>query len=141
MQALQISMFSKGHFVRLACLRHAASVHPEPGSNSPKKNLNSFEIVFHLTNSELTFCSVFKDHSCFSRGKANQVYQIHILKSIVFINFFSYLTLNFLFCEAFLTQRDTNIPNLAFKVNTFFQLFYIFLIFAEMMCFFLTKPH
>ena len=26
-----------GHFVRLACLRHAASVHPEPGSNSPKK--------------------------------------------------------------------------------------------------------
>jgi hypothetical protein len=25
--------------VRLACIRHAASVHPEPGSNSPKKNL------------------------------------------------------------------------------------------------------
>src|SRR5690606_4136102 len=24
-------------FVRLACLRHAASVHPEPGSNSPKR--------------------------------------------------------------------------------------------------------
>ena len=23
--------------VRLACIRHAASVHPEPGSNSPKK--------------------------------------------------------------------------------------------------------
>ena len=23
------------HFVRLACIRHAASVHPEPGSNSP----------------------------------------------------------------------------------------------------------
>ena len=22
-------------FVRLACIRHAASVHPEPGSNSP----------------------------------------------------------------------------------------------------------
>ena len=22
---------------RLACIRHAASVHPEPGSNSPKK--------------------------------------------------------------------------------------------------------
>ena len=25
--------------VRLACLRHTASVHPEPGSNSPKKML------------------------------------------------------------------------------------------------------
>ena len=28
---------SKGLPVRLACLRHAASVHPEPGSNSLKK--------------------------------------------------------------------------------------------------------
>ena len=25
------------HSVRLACIRHAASVHPEPGSNSPQK--------------------------------------------------------------------------------------------------------
>ena len=31
------TQLSKGHLVRLACLRHAASVHPEPGSNSPKK--------------------------------------------------------------------------------------------------------
>ena len=30
---------SVGRFVRLACLRHAASVHPEPGSNSHKKYL------------------------------------------------------------------------------------------------------
>ena len=37
---------------RLACIRHAASVHPEPGSNSSKKEfvLTSVE---HLT-SELT---------------------------------------------------------------------------------------
>jgi hypothetical protein len=26
------------HLVRLACIRHAASVHPEPGSNSPQKH-------------------------------------------------------------------------------------------------------
>ena len=26
-------------FVRLACVKHAASVHPEPGSNSPVKSL------------------------------------------------------------------------------------------------------
>ena len=32
---------SLGHLVRLACLRHAASVHPEPGSNSQKK-INNF---------------------------------------------------------------------------------------------------
>ena len=28
------------HPVRLACLRHAASVRSEPGSNSPKKSFN-----------------------------------------------------------------------------------------------------
>src|SRR3989304_7474261 len=27
--------------VRLACIRHAASVHPEPGSNSPQKTSNT----------------------------------------------------------------------------------------------------
>ena len=27
----------KKHLVRLSCIRHAASVHPEPGSNSPQK--------------------------------------------------------------------------------------------------------
>jgi hypothetical protein len=26
--------------VRLACIKHAASVHPEPGSNSPQKNFS-----------------------------------------------------------------------------------------------------
>ena len=31
---------------RLACIRHAASVHPEPGSNSPKKCL----ILLYKTN-------------------------------------------------------------------------------------------
>ena len=31
------------HLVRLACIRHAASVHPEPGSNSPQKNFHSCE--------------------------------------------------------------------------------------------------
>lgn len=28
-------------FARLACIRHAASVHPEPGSNSPQKNFRT----------------------------------------------------------------------------------------------------
>ena len=30
------------HFVRLACIRHAASVHPEPGSNSPFDSFSCF---------------------------------------------------------------------------------------------------
>jgi hypothetical protein len=29
----------KGLSVRLACVKHAASVRPEPGSNSPNKNI------------------------------------------------------------------------------------------------------
>src|SRR3954465_6823941 len=29
-------------FARLACIRHAASVRPEPGSNSPRKLISSF---------------------------------------------------------------------------------------------------
>ena len=38
-----------GRLVRLACLRHAASVHPEPGSNSPKKFIFcSFELFTFL---------------------------------------------------------------------------------------------
>ena len=38
--------------VRLACIRHAASVSPEPGSNSPKK-------VYFLTLRKLTFAGSF----------------------------------------------------------------------------------
>ena len=46
-QALKTSL---GYFVRLACLRHAASVHPEPGSNSPKKIIFLIFETFVLTN-------------------------------------------------------------------------------------------
>ena len=35
--------------VRLACIRHAASVHPEPGSNSPQYLFASFK-AYILTN-------------------------------------------------------------------------------------------
>ena len=35
--AVRRSSTPKGLSARLACIRHAASVHPEPGSNSPKK--------------------------------------------------------------------------------------------------------
>ena len=44
--------FCRRRFVRLACVRHAASVHPEPGSNS---HLN----VCFLTGSRLAFALLF----------------------------------------------------------------------------------
>jgi hypothetical protein len=34
------------HLVRLACIRHAASVHPEPGSNSPQKIFTLASVVY-----------------------------------------------------------------------------------------------
>ena len=37
--------------VRLACLNHAASVHSEPGSNSPKRVLN---LVIHELLTSIT---------------------------------------------------------------------------------------
>ena len=45
-------------FVRLACVKHAASVHPEPGSNSHKKCLSaSFEQTsFNSLVSIKTYC-------------------------------------------------------------------------------------
>ena len=33
-------------FVRLACVKHAASVHPEPGSNSQKKSLRAVWLFY-----------------------------------------------------------------------------------------------
>ena len=79
---------SLGHLVRLACLRHAASVHPEPGSNSPKNILNLFQIIciFKMFVSrliELTFCSVFKDHfRFFSKRNINISNAIDLVKQL-----------------------------------------------------------
>ena len=54
--------------VRLACIRHAASVHPEPGSNSPFAHLflNARAFGFFVCVALFLFgidvsCSVFKD--------------------------------------------------------------------------------
>ena len=46
-----------GLIVRLACVKHAASVHPEPGSNSPFKIKGTF--LFLLVLSEI--CLIFNN--------------------------------------------------------------------------------
>src|SRR5690606_19290540 len=62
---------------RLACIRHAASVRPEPRSNSPKKvclnEQRSFILAFHFRGLKhcffplhRLFCSVFKEHQFLS---------------------------------------------------------------------------
>ena len=53
-------------FVRLACVKHAASVHPEPGSNSHVKKLISVKLnlanLFIQIESEFTVLKVFNFH-------------------------------------------------------------------------------
>ncbi len=61
--------------VRLACVRRAASVHPEPGSNSLKKLyisrvLKLLIILFHYESLAITDFSVFSDFSCIPDQKS-----------------------------------------------------------------------
>ena len=63
---VQVHCFS----VRLACIRHAASVHPEPGSNSPQKFFTLTGVKFML-RSKTTGLSYFLSlFSC--QGSVNQ---------------------------------------------------------------------
>src|SRR5579884_4454256 len=42
--------------VRLACVRHAASVYPEPGSNSPSKNALFFTTIQQIVVKGMSSC-------------------------------------------------------------------------------------
>ena len=51
--AISTRGFQKQFSVRLACVKHAASVHPEPGSNSQKMCL--FQVQHKLTSLHIPF--------------------------------------------------------------------------------------
>ena len=101
--------------VRLECVKHAASVHPEPGSNSLKNgilnslfrvNLKSFSELFFLSffyfstlcSKLLTrilivlfvCCSIFKDRFAPLVSSAHVVYHKYPTLSTLFFNFFEY---------------------------------------------------
>ena len=99
--------------VRLACIRHAASVHPEPGSNSPfdlalrclwHLSLQLF-VCFEIDVLVCIFisCSVFKDHLHLS--SAHLYYQILFTSSNVFLFFFIFFTV-------YAYNNEINISNL-----------------------------
>ena len=90
--------------VRLACIRHAASVHPEPGSNSP---------LFSISSSSLTlfiylliylfidvFCSVFNVHLLSSLGLPVYISTYSFSLQAFFYFFYYFLSL-FLFSKDF----------------------------------------
>ena len=109
------------HCVRLACIRHAASVHPEPGSNSPL----SFSIFrqFHvfLTLSfflSLLTCLLFS-FQCSCRP-LSRVLIYNIIYSSPLQVFFSFF---FVF------------------LSLFFQKFYFLLILSMFFCYFFKKGY
>ena len=97
------SKLSEG-FVRLACIRHAASVHPEPGSNSP------FDLAQTLT---LRFCFFLR---YLFREYGSQVIDVSCLV---------FKDRNVLFRLRFV-QRSYIIHRIIFHVNNFFKLFLLF---------------
>ena len=62
-QGYQSEEINPGRFVRLACVKHAASVHPEPGSNSHVHILTEWQlaVIFPF----FTVWSAFRHHSFF----------------------------------------------------------------------------
>src|SRR3954447_2827600 len=82
-------------FARLACIRHAASVRPEPGSNSPIRLfdlLNCCLFKKRLKFKTLTFllCLVFKEQSVvIIKTTAQLLYHLTFWKSTSFFFLFS----------------------------------------------------
>ena len=94
------------YFVRLACVRHAASVHPEPGSNSQLKfilqlfadfcvvipYLPYFRFVLFTIRFSLsifiTFCLLFHHIFITSVLTARLLYYFYLPLSILFLKFF-----------------------------------------------------
>ena len=108
-----------GRAVRLACVRHAASVRPEPGSNSPKKvclalspNLlkkffwaSYLELYSNLKGSHFgvfVYCLIFKDHSL--RPFLSTANYILPSSTAPVKGFLFFIFLNFKFCTALMAS-------------------------------------
>ena len=97
------------NFVRLACIRHAASVHPEPGSNSPFDLALTHDLrlnfIFVIVIPRILFsqiidvsCSVFKDRNFYfvCRCTHQRSYIIQHISLCVnsFFYFFDFFVIN-----------------------------------------------
>ena len=117
--------FNKSKFsVRLACVRRAASVHPEPGSNSLKSCIYQeprfLIILFHYESLAITDFLVFSDFSCLFPIKNQGISRVVIF--IVMFSFQSAIVSNHLSETAYLLyHRFLNLS------STFSEFFVIFL--------------
>ncbi len=96
--------------VRLACIRHAASVRPEPGSNSHKSS-NNLAIV--KLNCLLAYCLLVKNVCCLESIKTPYTFGLSLLCSVFkglhfFFQQLLYLNIFLRFCQqlfqVFLTE-------------------------------------
>ena len=119
-------------FVRLACIRHAASVHPEPGSNSPFDLLIMFFafafFLILLFEIDVSY-SVFKDRNFFrgllSRATLNIIPFYSTSSQVLFLLFMKFFIWSYVSRPGF-PWRSYIIPNHFVLVNTFFWLFSTF---------------
>ena len=114
-------------FVRLACVKHAASVHPEPGSNSHVKVCIAQKLAWLI---------ILFDYCCFVRNELNRVLVSFLsnvlVRKIIFIIFQGCFTVQLsrflesvliLFAVRFTASANTILSNMFVLVNTFFQFF------------------
>ena len=118
-------------FARLACVKHAASVHPEPGSNSLKIKLSPSQNQPFLANPSLVYCfrfvqkmflirtfedvfycSVVKFLCCLSSEATLIFYHSLFCLSTTFFHFFAAVSRDSLFI----------LPQLPALVNSFFNI-------------------
>ena len=131
-------------FVRLACVKHAASVHPEPGSNSHVKKLISVKLnlanSFIQIESEFTVLKVFNFHwsvlidsQNLSRFLTVQLSMFFVLLScdslIILSNRCSFVKHFFIFLNSVLSSLSCDSLFILSKcfsfVKNFFKLFYV----------------
>ena len=98
--------------VRLECVKHAASVHPEPGSNSLKNCISS-----SLPACQIAFFQSFILASYFSTLCSKLLTRSYFFRLYLLFNFQGPL-----FCRSRF-ERSCSIAQSFSKVNTFFQIF------------------
>ena len=92
--------------VRLACIRHAASVHPEPGSNSP------FDLTLYVLRFRVSLRLVF--------------FNLFVIFELTFLVQFSKIEFRI---SSSLAWCPFILPLPFSRVNIFFYFFYLFLLF------------
>ena len=85
----------KGFLVRLACVRHVASVHSEPGSNSPYQKFNLITRLFLIQTNFLIFKNIKNIFGSLCMSKIINLFplsQLHINMMLRKLLFNFYLT-------------------------------------------------